>query len=168
MAEKAVKQNVFVWEGSDKRGAKVKGETQAATPALVKAELRKRGIVPKKVRKKSTLFTTSAGKKITPGDIAVFSRQLATMMSAGVPLVQSFEIIGQGHENPKMQELLLSIKNDIESGNTLADSLAKQPLYFDELFCNLVRAGEHAGIPMFTRRVNVCGASLVCRVDRTR
>jgi len=146
MAEKAVKQSVFTWEGSDKRGAKVKGESQGTSPALVKAELRKRGIVPKKVRKKSTLFTSNAGKKITAGDIAIFSRQLATMMSAGVPLVQSFEIIGQGHENPRMQTLLLNIKNDIESGNTLADSLSQHPLQFDELFCNLVRAGEHAGI----------------------
>jgi len=146
MAEKAIKQSVFTWEGSDKRGAKVKGESQASSPALVKAELRKRGIVPKKVRKKSTLFTSTTGKKVTAADIAIFSRQLATMMSAGVPLVQSFEIIGQGHENPRMQELLLNIKNDIESGNTLADSLGQHPLYFDDLFCNLVRAGEHAGI----------------------
>ncbi|NOY67709.1 MAG: type II secretion system F family protein [Gammaproteobacteria bacterium] len=146
MAEKAIKQNVFLWEGSDRRGVKVKGETQGTSPAMVKAELRKRGIAPKKVRKKSTLFNLSTGKKITPGDIAIFSRQLATMMSSGVPLVQSFEIIGNGNENPRMQTLLLTIKNDIESGNPLAESLAKHPLYFDELFCNLVRAGEHAGI----------------------
>jgi len=146
MAEKAIKQAVFLWEGSDKRGAKVKGESQGTNPATVKAELRRRGIVPKKVRKKSTLFSSTAGKKITAGDIAIFSRQLATMMSSGVPLVQAFEIIGNGNENPRMQTLLLSVKNDIESGNPLAESLAKHPLYFDELFCNLVRAGEHAGI----------------------
>jgi len=146
MAEKAIKQDVFLWEGSDKRGAKVKGESQGASQAMVKAELRRRGIVPKKVRKKSTLFSSSKGKKIVPKDIAIFSRQLATMMSSGVPLVQAFEIIGNGNENPRMQELLISIKNDIESGNPLAESLNKHPLYFDELFCNLVRAGEHAGI----------------------
>jgi len=146
MAEKAIKQSVFLWEGSDKRGSKVKGESQGTTPAMIKAELRKRGIVPKKIRKKSTLFSSNKGKKITPKDIAIFSRQLATMMSSGVPLVQSFEIIGRGHDNPRMQELLLTIKNDVESGNPLAESLAKHPLQFDALFCNLVRAGEHAGI----------------------
>ncbi len=146
MAEKAIKQSVFLWEGSDKRGAKVKGESPGTNTAMIKAELRRRGIVPKKVRKKSTLFTASKGKKITPKDIAIFSRQLATMMSSGVPLVQSFEIIGRGHDNPRMQELLLAIKNDVESGNPLAESLAKHPLQFDDLFCNLVRAGEHAGI----------------------
>ena len=146
MAEKAIKQSIFLWEGSDKRGIKVKGESPGNSPAMIKAELRRRGIVPKKVRKKSTLFSASKGKKITPKDIAIFSRQLATMMSSGVPLVQSFEIIGRGHDNPRMQELLLTIKNDVESGNPLAESLAKHPLQFDELFCNLVRAGEHAGI----------------------
>ena len=146
MAEKAIKQSVFLWEGSDKRGTKVKGESPGANPAMVKAELRRRGIVPKKVRKKSELFSSTKGKKITTKDIAIFSRQLATMMSSGVPLVQSFEIIGRGHENPRMQTLLLQIKNDVESGNPLAESLAKHPLQFDELFCNLVRAGEHAGI----------------------
>ncbi len=146
MAEKAIKQNVFLWEGSDKRGVKVKGESQGSNPAMIKAELRRRGIVPKKVRKKSTLFSANTGKKIIPRDIAIFSRQLATMMSSGVPLVQAFEIIGRGHDNPRMQELLLTIKNDVESGNPLAESLAKHPLQFDELFCNLVRAGEHAGI----------------------
>jgi len=146
MAEKAIKQSVFLWEGSDKRGTKVKGESPGANPAMVKAELRRRGIVPKKVRKKSALFASAKGKKITAKDIAIFSRQLATMMSSGVPLVQSFEIIGRGHENPRMQTLLLQIKNDVESGNPLAESLAKHPLQFDELFCNLVKAGEHAGI----------------------
>jgi len=146
MAEKALKQSIFIWEGSDKRGVKVKGESPGNNPAMIKAELRRRGIVPKKVRKKSTLFSANKGKKITPKDIAIFSRQLATMMSSGVPLVQSFEIIGRGHDNPRMQELLMTIKNDVESGNPLAESLAKHPLQFDDLFCNLVRAGEHAGI----------------------
>ena len=146
MAEKAIKQDLFIWEGSDRRGAKVKGESPGSNIAMVKAELRRRGIVPKKVRKKSTLFSGGKGKKITPKDIAIFARQLATMMSAGVPLVQAFEIIGRGHEKQRMQDLLLAIKNDIESGNPLAESLGKHPLYFDELFCNLVHAGEHAGI----------------------
>jgi len=139
--------NIFVWEGKDKKGAKIKGETNGSSAALIKADLRRQGIKPLKVRKKpKPLFGGASGKPITPADIAVFARQLATMMSAGVPLVQSFEIAGRGHENPRMQELLLAVKADIESGSTLAESLAKHPLYFDELFCNLVQAGEHAGI----------------------
>lgn len=142
----AIKQSTFVWEGTDKKGAKVKGETRANNPSIVKAELRRQGIAPLKVRKKSALASGSKKKKITPKDIAVFMRQLATMMAAGVPLVQSFEIIGRGHENPSMQELILTIKSDVESGSTLSDSLAKHPLYFDELVCNLVQAGEQAGI----------------------
>jgi len=146
MATKAIKESAFTWEGLDRKGTKVKGEIRSKSPAMVKAELRRQGINPRKVRKKSTLFSASKGKAITSADIAIFSRQLATMMSAGVPLVQSFDIVGRGHENPRMQTMLLSIKNDIEAGNTLADSLGKHPLYFDDLFCNLVRAGEHAGI----------------------
>jgi type IV pilus assembly protein PilC len=98
------------------------------------------------VRKKSALFAGTKKKKILPKDIAVFTRQLATMLSAGVPLVQSFEIIGRGHENPSMQELILKVKGDVESGSSLATALSKHPLYFDELVCNLVNAGEHAGI----------------------
>jgi type IV pilus assembly protein PilC len=146
MAEAAIKQSVFVWEGTDRKGAKVKGESHAANPAMVKADLRRQGIMPRKVSKKSTLFSSTKKKKILPKDIAIFTRQLATMMSAGVPLVQSFEIIGRGHENPSMQDLILAIKADVESGSTLADSMAKHPLYFDELVCNLVNAGEQAGI----------------------
>lgn len=146
MAEKVIKDSAFTYEGLDRRGTKVKGETRGRNLAMVKAELRRQGINPRKVRKKSTLFSGTKGKAISSADIAVFSRQLATMMSAGVPLVQSFDIVGRGHENPRMQTMLLSIKNDIEAGNTLADSLGKYPLYFDDLFCNLVRAGEHAGI----------------------
>ncbi len=146
MATAAIKPSVFTWEGTDRRGNKVKGETQSTNPSLVKAELRKQGINPIKVRKKSTLFSSSKNAKIVPKDIAVFTRQLATMMSAGVPLVQSFEIIGRGHENPAMQELILTIKADVESGSTLADALRKHPAHFDELVCNLVAAGEQAGI----------------------
>ncbi len=146
MAAKAIKESAFTWEGLDRKGNKVKGEIRSKSPAMVKAELRRQGINPRKVRKKSTLFSATKGKAITSADIAIFSRQLATMMSAGVPLVQSFDIVARGHENPRMQTMLLAIKNDIEGGNTLADSLSKFPLYFDDLFCNLVRAGEHAGI----------------------
>ena len=113
---------------------------------MIKAELRRQGINPLKVKKKSALFAGAKKKKILPKDIAVFFRQLATMMSSGVPLVQAFEIIGRGHENPSMQELVLAIKNDVESGSSLSDALSKHPLYFDELVCNLVNAGEHAGI----------------------
>jgi type IV pilus assembly protein PilC len=145
MAEQAIKQNTFVWEGKDNKGQKVKGETSGANIALVKASLRRQGITPAKVRKKSKpLF--GAGKSIKPADISIFSRQLSTMMQSGVPLVQSFDIVGRGHDNPRMQELLLSIKSDIEGGSNLSDALAKHPLQFDELYCNLVSAGEHAGI----------------------
>lgn len=145
MAHTAAKAAMFVWEGTDKRGKKVTGEMSGQSDAIVKATLRRQGINPAKVKKKpKPLF--GASHKITPKDIAVFSRQMATMMSAGVPLVQSFEIVGRGHENPGMQKLILAIKGDVEEGNTLADSLAKHPLYFDELFVNLVRAGEAGGI----------------------
>ena len=145
MATKALKQSIFIWEGTDKRGEKVKGETPGGNVALVKAGLRRQGINPLKVRKKAKpLF--GGGKSIKAGDIAIFSRQLATMMSSGVPLVQAFDIIGRGHENKRMQDMLLSIKADIEGGSNLSDSLAKFPLQFDELYCNLVHAGEHAGI----------------------
>ena len=137
--------DMFVWEGTDRRGKKIKGEMSGQSDALVKATLRRQGINVGKVKKKSKpLFGIK--KKITAKDIAVFSRQLATMMSAGVPLVQAFEIVGRGHENAGMQELILNVKGDVESGNPLADALAKHPLHFDELFVNLVRAGEAGGI----------------------
>jgi len=136
---------VFTWEGTDRRGTRVRGETRAVNLALVRADLRRQGVTPIKVKKKPRpLFETK--KKIKPADIAYLSRQLATMMSAGVPLVQSFDIIGRGHDNPSMQELVLSIKADIESGTALTVALRKHPLYFDDLFCNLVAAGEQAGV----------------------
>ena len=135
----------FLWEGLDRKGSKVKGESQASSEILLKADLRKQGINPLKVKKKPKALFGSSGKKIIPKDIAIFARQLATMMTAGVPLVQSFEIIGRGHENPNMQELVLSIKSDVEGGTSLADSLEKQPKYFDDLFCSLVGAGEQSG-----------------------
>ncbi len=149
MAEKAVsKHDTFLWEGTDKRGNRTKGEVMAASPTLAKAELRRQGVNPLKVKKKpKPLFGGGARKKpITPKDIAIFSRQMATMMSSGVPLVQSFEIVGRGHENPSMQEMLLKIKNDIEGGNSFAEALSKFPDQFDGLYCNLVNAGEQAGI----------------------
>ncbi len=148
MAEKTKKkQDTFVWEGTDKRGNRAKGELRGSTPVLIKAELRRQGIKPIKVKKKTKpLFGSGGKKKITPKDIAIFSRQMATMMSSGVPLVQAFDIIGRGHENPAMQELLMTVKSDIEGGNSLAEALSRHPLYFDALYCNLVNAGEQAGI----------------------
>jgi len=145
-AAKAPKQHNYKWEGADKKGQRIKGEMSAETPAIIKAQLRKQGISPIKVSKVAQpLFGGSAGKPIVPSDVAMFSRQIATMMKAGVPLVQSFDIIGRGHEKPAVQDLLLSVKADIESGQTMADSLRKHPKYFDDLFCDLVDAGEQSG-----------------------
>ena len=146
MAEHASKDLMFLWEGTDKRGVRIKGESKGVSIALIKADLRRQGINPLKVKKKPTPLFGKRKKKITPKEIAVFSRQLATMMASGVPLVQSFEIVGRGHENPSMQELIMAIKADVESGGTLAEALAKHPRQFDALTCNLVRAGEQAGI----------------------
>lgn len=146
MAAKVEKSDkiLFLWEGTDKKGSKIKGEMEGASDAFIKADLRRQGINPLKVRKKPKPLL-GGKKKITSKDIAIFSRQLATMMSAGVPLVQAFEIVGRGHENPAMQELILAIKTDIEGGTPLADALGKHPAHFDSLFVNLVRAGEQAG-----------------------
>jgi type IV pilus assembly protein PilC len=137
---------VYAWEGVDRRGNRVKGQTRASDVTTVRAELRRQGVNPLKVKKKAQPLLGTRKKKIKPGDIAVFSRQLATMMAAGVPLVQAFDIVGRGHDNPSMQDLILSVKADVESGTALTEALAKQPLYFDDLFCNLVAAGEHAGV----------------------
>jgi len=147
MAEKALKQpEIFIWTGTDKRGVRVKGQTRGTNPSLIKADLRKQGIVPIKIKKQATLFSGSTKKRIVPKDIAIFFRQLATMMAAGVPLVQSFDIIGRGHDNPSMRSLILKIKNEVESGTSLSESLAKHPIYFDDLVINLVNAGEQAGV----------------------
>ena len=145
MAETAVVSNTpFLWEGTDRNGKKVKGKSLANNEAAVKADLRRQGVVPTRIRKqRQGLF--SGGGKIATGDIAIFSRQLATMLAAGIPLVQAFEIVGNGHENAAMQKLILSIKGDVEGGSALAEALAKHPLYFDDLFVNLVEAGEQAG-----------------------
>src|SRR5690606_33692789 len=133
----------YVWEGTDKRGKRVKGKMLAVSEAAVKADLRRQGVLAKKVRKEVQLF--KSGKKITTEDIALFARQLATMLQAGIPMVQCFDIIGNGHDKPSMQKLVLAIKADIESGTSLHEALAKQPLYFDDLCVNLVEAGEQAG-----------------------
>jgi type IV pilus assembly protein PilC len=144
MAESATISTPFVWEGTDKSGKKVKGKTLANNEASVRADLRRQGVVPTRIRKqRKGLF--SGGGKIETADIAIFSRQLATMLAAGIPLVQAFEIVGNGHENAAMQKLILGIKADVEGGSALAEALAKQPLYFDDLFVNLVEAGEQAG-----------------------
>ena len=145
-APKPDKALVFTWEGTDRKGNRVKGETRAANIALARADLRRQGITPLKLRKKSGSIFSNRKKKITSKDIAVFSRQLATMMAAGVPMVQAFDIVGRGHNNPAMQEMVLAIKADVEGGNSLTSSLRKHPLYFDDLFCNLVEAGEQAGV----------------------
>ena len=144
MAEKALKTSTFIWEGKDKRGATIKGKLNGQSPALVKAQLRKQGINPLKVRKESVSIL-SKGKKIKPMDIALFTRQMATMMKAGVPLLQSFDIIGEGLENPNMRTLVDEVKQDVAAGNSFAASLRKRPLYFDDLYCNLVESGEQSG-----------------------
>ena len=147
MATKAIKQpSIFLWTGTDKNGAKIKGQSSGSSPSLVKAALRKQGIKPIKVKKKSTLFESAGKTKIEPKEIAVFFRQLATMMGAGVPLVQSFEIIGRGHDNKGMRDLILNIKNEVESGTSLGETLSKHPFHFDDLVVNLVGAGEQAGV----------------------
>jgi type IV pilus assembly protein PilC len=139
----AIKQAPFNWEGKDRAGKKVRGKLVAVNEAAVRSELRRQGVIATRVRKQSTLFRQKG--RVTAADIAIFSRQMATMMAAGIPLVQSFDIIGAGHENPAMQKLILAIKVDVEGGTSLAKALAKHPLHFDDLFVNLVAAGEQAG-----------------------
>jgi type IV pilus assembly protein PilC len=145
-AQQVEKARVYVWAGTDKKGKRLKGEARAATVSHVRADLRKQGIIPLKIRKKQTSLFAASKPKITTGDIAVFARQLATMMQAGVPMVQAFDIVGRGSDNASMQDLILAIKADVEGGTALASALSKYPLYFDELFCDLVRAGEAAGV----------------------
>lgn len=137
-----IKEFVYAWEGVDKQGKKVTGELRASGETIVAATLRRQGVLVKKVKKKSY----SSGKKITDKDITLFTRQLATMMKAGVPLLQSFDIVGKGHANPSVSKLLLDIRSDVETGTSLNQAFRKYPLYFDALFCNLVAAGEQAGI----------------------
>jgi type IV pilus assembly protein PilC len=145
VATKKRKLDTFVWEGVDKQGKKAKGEMDAGSVAIVNATLRRQGINPLKVAKRrAPLFKIK--QKITTKDIAVFTRQLATMLQSGIPIAQAFEIVGKGHENPQMQTLILGVKSDVESGTALTQALGKYPLYFDALYCNLVQAGEQAGI----------------------
>ncbi|PXX89845.1 type II secretion system protein F [Marinobacter vulgaris] len=144
MAAKTEKLQAFVWEGKDRKGNKSKGEVNGTNLALVKAQLRKQGIIPDKVKKKpKPLFGGS--KKITPFDIAMFTRQMATMMKAGVPLVQSFDIVTDGLENQGLRELIAAVRNDVASGTSFANALRRHPKYFDNLYCNLVDSGEKAG-----------------------
>lgn len=139
---KATKEILFLWEGTDKKGKKVKGEMRAPGEAAVNVMLRRQGITPLKVKKGGS----GRGGKITDKDITLFTRQLATMMKSGVPLLQSFDIVGKGHSNPAVGRLLLDIKNDVQTGSSLSQAFKKHPLYFDALFCNLINAGEQAGI----------------------
>ena len=136
---------IFVWQGKDKKGSRAKGEISANNVNTAKALLRRQGITPIKIKKKPKDLFAPKKPPIKPADIAVFSRMLATMMSSGVPLMQSMRIIGEGHENASMQDMILSIKADVESGTSLAESLGKFPLHFDDLFVNLVNAGEQSG-----------------------
>lgn len=144
MAVKAAKISVYAWEGIDRKGTKVTGELSAQNPALLRAKLRTQGISPGRIRKKNhSVF--NMGKRIKAQDIALFTRQMATMMRAGVPLLQSFDIIGEGFDNPAMRQLVDELKQEVAAGNSFATALRKKPRHFDELYCNLVDAGEQAG-----------------------
>jgi len=138
--------HAFTWQGTDKRGVRMKGEMQAKNDALVKGELRKQGINPIRVTKKTKPLFGAAGKRISAREISVFSRQLATMIKSGVPIVQGFDIIAGGQKNQRMKDMLTAIKVDIEGGSSLSEALTKFPVQFDELYRNLVRAGEGAGV----------------------
>jgi len=141
-ASRRVKDFVFEWEGKDRSGRTVRGELRAAGENQVTATLRRQGVLPSKIKKRRT----RSGKKIRPKDLAIFTRQLATMMKAGVPLLQAFDIVGRGNPNPSVTRLLNEIRTDVETGSSLSAAFRKFPLYFDSLYCNLVEAGEAAGI----------------------
>lgn len=148
VAAKAKKPQIdpmFIWQGTNRQGRRLKGEQSGQSIATVKADLRRQGITPIKVKKKPKDLFAARKPPIKPSDIAVFSRMLATMMSSGVPLMQSMQIIGEGHENASMQDMILAIKADVESGTSLAESLAKFPLQFDDLYISLINAGEQSG-----------------------
>ena len=142
-AATATKDIPFLWEGKDKKGNRVTGKSLASSEQALRTDLRRQGVVPTRIKKQSSAFRS--GAKPTPEDIAIFFRQLATMLTAGIPLVQAFEIVGTGHEKPSVQKLILDIKQQIEGGSTLHEAFAKHPLYFDDLSVNLVEAGEQAG-----------------------
>ena len=139
---KSIKDFVFEWEGTDRNGKQVRGETRAVGQQQVQAMLRRQGVLPKKIKKRRM----RSGKSIKPKDLAIFTRQLATMMKAGVPLLQAFDIVGRGNPNPSVTKLLNDIRNDVETGTSLSVAFRKFPLYFDNLYCNLIEAGESAGI----------------------
>lgn len=139
----ASKETTFLWEGKNRDGKTMRGEMRAASEAVVQASLRRQGVINARVKKQRFKI----GGKVTEKDLALFTRQLATMMRAGVPLLQSFDIVGRGHANPAVSKLLLDIKADVETGSSLSQAFRKYPLYFDSLYCNLVEAGEQAGIP---------------------
>ncbi|TAM12994.1 MAG: type II secretion system F family protein [Nevskiaceae bacterium] len=143
MPAASVKEYTFTWEGTDRKGMRVKGESIGPSDSVIRLSLRKQGINPLRVNRKTVLF--SGNKKIKGQDIAAFSRQLATMMGAGVPLVQALEIVGRGNPNPSMSRMILDIRVNVQAGNSLAESLARHPRYFDELYVNLVNAGERSG-----------------------
>lgn len=146
MATIQIEQIEFTWNGKDKSGNKAEGELSAKSETIARASLRKMGIHTIRIKKKAKPLFSPKVHKILPGDIAVFARQLSTMLNAGVPLVQAIDIVGKGHKNPGMSEMLLSVKADIEGGDTLAEALGKKPLHFDDLFCSLVESGEQAGV----------------------
>ena len=141
----AAANQVFTYEGTDRSGNKTKGEITSSNANIAKAELRKKGINPTKVSKKSGFSLKGMGAKVTPGDIALFTRQMATMMKAGVPLVQSFEIVADGLDNPAVKDMILKIKDGVASGNSFTEAVRSQPEYFDDLYCNLIDAGEQSG-----------------------
>ncbi len=146
MATTQAEQSVFLWQGRDKRGTKLKGQQVATTPNLVRAELRRQGINPITVKKKPKPLFGGAGSRVTSKDIAVFSRQLATMLKSGVPLVTAFQIISSGQKNPRLQTMIDKIRSDVESGSSLYEALSEFPVQFDELYINLIKAGESAGV----------------------
>ncbi len=146
MATTQAEQSVFLWQGRDKRGTKLKGQQVATTPNLVRAELRRQGINPITVKKKPKPLFGGAGSRVSSKDIAVFSRQLATMLKSGVPLVTAFQIISSGQKNPRLQTMIDKIRSDVESGSSLHEALSEFPVQFDELYINLIKAGESAGV----------------------
>ncbi|MBH1495885.1 type II secretion system F family protein [Stenotrophomonas maltophilia] len=146
VARSAMELQPFVWEGTDKRGVKMKGEQAAKNANLLRAELRRQGINPGTVKPKPKPLFGAAGSRVTPKDIAFFSRQMATMMKSGVPIVGALDIIASGHKNPRMKKMVDSIRTDIEGGSSLYEAVSKHPVQFDELYRNLVKAGEGAGV----------------------
>jgi type IV pilus assembly protein PilC len=141
-ASNSVKEFVFEWEGKDRKGKQVRGEIRAASENIVQASLRRQGVLPTRIKKRST----RSGKAIKPKDIAIFTRQFATMMKAGVPLLQTFDIVGRGNPNPSVTKLLSDIRAEVETGTALSSAFRKYPKYFNALYCNLIEAGETAGI----------------------